>query len=289
MIFAFINTIQQFELPEKFLISHNDLSDFSRYFYPYVAVVIEPRKRQSKVLKYSKKSKYGTYLRYKKISKYENEANIEKRVLYFLRNYEFNEKLLILEISKQFNITEKQASEKIAEVIEKYPNIKKSRNVQKKFENIPKYKPPGIGIDIQGKSRSNYKMRISGARSNEQLFNIIKFMNILIYLYIETYLYKKPDRQKLKEKLKQLSNIAKRRNKVDDIIEVTETIKTVKQITKLDKERLGYKPEKGQNQWTRNCQNSGDDKKRRPIPYTDKQIEEMLQLGYQLNTVTGDY
>ena len=287
--FAFINTIQQFELPEKFLISHNDLSDFSRYFYPYVAVVIEPGKRQSKVLKYSKKSKYGTYLRYKKISKYENEANIEKRVLYFLRNYEFNEKLLILEISKQFNITEKQASEKIAEVIEKYPNIKKSRNVQKKFENIPKYKPPGIGIDIQGKSRSNYKMRINGARSNEQLFNIIKFMNILIYLYIETYLYKKPDRQKLKEKLKQLSNIAKRRNKVDDIIEVTETIKTVKQITKLDKERLGYKPEKGQNQWTRNCQNSGDDKKRRPIPYTDKQIEEMLQLGYQLNTVTGDY
>lgn len=287
--FAFINTIQQFELPEKFLISHNDLSDFSRYFYPYIAVVIEPRKRQSKVLKYSKKSKYGTYLRYKKISKYENEASIEKRILYFLRNYEFNEKLLTLEISKQFNITEKQASEKITEVIEKYPNIKKSRNIQKKFENIPKYKPPGIGIDIQGKSRNKYKMRISGARSNDQLFNIIKFMNILIYLYIETYLYKRPERQKLKDKLKQLSNIAKRRNKVDDIIEVTETFKTVKQITKLDKERLGYKPEKGQNQWTRNCQNSGDDKKRRPIPYTDKQIEEMLQSGYQLNTVTGDY
>ena len=287
--FAFINTIQQFELPEKFLISHNDLSDFSRYFYPYIAVVIEPRKRQSKVLKYSKKSKYGTYLRYKKISKYENEASIEKRILYFLRNYEFNEKLLILEISKQFNITEKQASQKIVEVIEKYPNIKKSRNIHKKFENIPKYKPPGIGIDIQGKTRNKYKMRISGTRTNEQLFNIIKFMNILIYLYIETYLYKKPDRQKLKEKLKQLSNIAKRRNKVDDIIEVTETIKTVKQITKLDKERLGYKPEKGQNQWTRNCQNSGDNKKRRPIPYTDKQIEDMLQSGYQLNTVTGDY
>ena len=30
--FAFINTIQQFELPENFMISHNDLSDFSRYF-----------------------------------------------------------------------------------------------------------------------------------------------------------------------------------------------------------------------------------------------------------------
>jgi hypothetical protein len=78
-----------------------------------------------------------------------------------------------------------------------------------------------------------------------------------------------------KDKLKTLINIAKRRNKVDDIIETTEIVKTVKQITKLDKERLGYKPEKGQNQWTRNCQNSGDNKKRRPIPYTDKNIDEI--------------
>jgi hypothetical protein len=287
--FAFINTIQQFDLPEKFLISHNDLSDFSRYFYPYIAVVIEPRKRQSKMLKKNEKSKYGTYLRYKRISKYENEASVEKRIMYFLRNYEFNEKLLSLEISKQFNITEGQALEKITYVIDKYPTLKKSRNILKKFENIPKYKPPGIGIDIQGKQRNKYKMRISGARSKDQLDGIINFMNILIYLYIETYLYKKPERQSLKEKLKTLSNIAKRRNKVDDIIESTEVTKTVKQITKLDKDRLGYKPEKGQNQWTRNCQNSGDNKKRRPIPFTDKNIDDMVKSGYILNNSTGEY
>lgn len=286
--FAFINTIQQFELPDNFLISHNDLSDFSRYFYPYIAVVIEPRKRQSKILRKNEKSKYGTYLRYKRISKYENEASLEKRIIYFLRNYEFNEKLLSLEISKQFNITDRQALDKINYVIEKYPSLKKSRNVLKKFENIPKYKPPGIGIDIQGKQRNKYKMRISGARTKDQLDSIINFMNILIYLYIETYLYKKSERQVLKNKLKTLSNIAKRRNKVDDIIEVVEVVKTVKQITKLDKERLGYKPEKGQNQWTRNCQNSGD-KKRRPIPYTEKNINQMIRSGYVYNTVTGDY
>jgi len=287
--FAFINTIQQFELPENFLISHNDLSDFSRYFYPYIAIVIEPRKRQSKILKKNEKSKYGTYLRYKKISKYENEASLEKRIIYFLRNYEFNERLLSLEISKQFNITEKQAIENITHVIEKYPNLKKSRNILKKFENIPKYKPPGIGIDIQGKLRNKYKMRINGARSRVQLDSIINFMNILIYLYIETYIYKRTDRQLLKEKLKSLVNIAKRRNKVDDIIESTEAITSVKQLTKLDKERLAYKPEKGQNQWTRNCQQSGDTKKRRPIAYTDKNIDELIKSGYILNNETGDY
>lgn len=287
--FAFINTIQQFELPEPFLISHNDLSDFSRFFYPYIAVVVEPRKRQSKIIRKNDKSKYGTYLRYKRISKYENETNLEKKILYFLRNYEVNEKMLVLEIAKQFNITEKIANEKINNVVAKYPNLKRSRNVLKKFEDLPKYKPPGIGIDIQGKSRSNYKMRISGARSQHQLNSIILFMNILIYLYIETYLYKKQDKQLIKDKLKQLINIAKRRNKVEDILEEVEEIKTVKQITKIDKERLGYKPEKGQNQWTRNCQNSGDDKKRRPLPYTDKTIDDMINSGYILNPETGDY
>ena len=287
--FAFINTIQQFDLPEKFTISHNDLSDFSRYFFPYVAVVIDPRKRQSKVLKKNDKSKYGTYLRYKRISKYENETSLEKRIIYFLKNYEFNEKLLSIEISKQFNITEKQAIDKIQYVIEKFPNLKKSRNILKRFENLPKYKPPGIGIDIQGKQRNNYKMKISGTRSQQQLDEIIRFMNILIYLYIQTYLYKNPSYTELREKLKLLINIAKRCNKVEDIIERSELATNVKQITKLDKERLAYKPEKGQNHWTRNCQNSGDKKRRRPIPYTDKNIQDMINDGYILNKTTGDY
>ena len=29
----------------------------------------------------------------------------------------------------------------------------------------------------------------------------------------------------------------------------------------IDKQRIGFKPEKGQNQWSRSCQNSGTDKK----------------------------
>jgi hypothetical protein len=287
--YAFINTIQQIELPEKFMINHNDLSDFARYFFPYVAVVVEPRKRQSKIKKKDDKSKYGTYLRYKRISKYENESRIEHRIIYFLRNYEYIEKILTAEISKQFNITDAQALEKIMDVKNKFPNLKKSRKVLKKLDNIPKYKPPGINIDIQGKQRSKYKMRISGARNKYQLDKIINFMNILTYLYVETYLKKNPSMSKLKEKLKQLNNIAKRRNKVEDIVDVDEDIKTVKQITKLDKERLAYKPKKGQNQWTRNCQNSGNDKKRRPVPYTDKTINELTKMGYVYNANSGDY
>lgn len=287
--FAFINTIQQFELPEKFKISHNDLSDFARYFYPYIAVMVEPRKRQSKILKKNEKSKYGTYLRYKRISNYENEINIEKRILYFLKNYESNEKQLNIEISKLFNINEKQAYDNINRVIQKYPNLKKSRNILKKYETIIKYKHAGIGIDIVGKERNNYKIRINGVRSKQQLDEIIHFMNILIYLYIETFLYKKPERQELKNKLKLLTNIPRIRNKVIDFVEKNEDISNIKIITKIDKERLAYKPEKGQNQWSRNCQNSGKDKIRRPFPYTNENIQDMINSGYIYNSKTEEY
>ena len=69
--FAFINTIQQIETAS--IINHNVLGDFSRLFYPYVAVVIDPRKRQGKdkIESDSNLGKYGTYLRYKRVSNYD--------------------------------------------------------------------------------------------------------------------------------------------------------------------------------------------------------------------------
>lgn len=284
--YAFMNSIQRFELPEKFNINHNDLSEFSRYFFPYVALVIEPRKRQSKIKKESEKSKFGTYLRYKRVSKFENQARIEQRILYFIRNYEQTDQTLANEISKQFNITMERSLEEIERVRGKYPSIKQHRKTLKKVENIPKYKAPGIAIDIQGKLRDKYKIRISGARNKEQLDRMMTFMNILIYLYSETYLYKKPERQNLKERLKKLTDIAKRRFRVDDIVNYDKEIKTVKQMTALDKKRIGFKPEKGQNQWTRSCQNSGNDKRRRPQLMSQ---DEVVKAGFKLNKSTGIY
>lgn len=285
--YAFINSIQRFILPEGFSIDHNDLSEFSRYFYPYVTLVVEPRKRQSKVKKDVESSKFGTYLRYRRVSKYENRARIEQRILYFMKNYEYTVTTLANEISKQFNITLEKASEEIEKVKERHTNIKRSRKILKKLENIPKYKPPGIGIDIQGKQKDRYKIRISGARNQEQLDRITTFMNILIFLYSETYLQKKPERQILKEKLKKLTNIAKRRNLVDRVVNHDKEIKTVKQMTAVDKKRIGFKPEKDQNQWTRSCQNSGTDKKRRPQQMVNE--ADVLAAGFKLNSKTGVY
>jgi len=290
--YAFINTIQKFTLPENFKINHNELSDFSRLFFPYISLVIEPKKRVSKKLDKvdDKVSKYGTYLRYKRISKYDNLSKIHLRILYFLRNYEISDKQLIDEISKQFNVTLEFALKEIDFVKDRYNSIiVKSSKSLKKLKNLPKSKPPGIGIDIQGRDRDKYKIRITGARNKEQLDNIVEFMKILIFLYCETYLYKKNKYQKLKETLKLLTKIAIRRNKVVEIVDYETNISNVKTITAIDKKRLGFKPEKGQNQWTRSCQNSGNDKKRRPDIINGDNIEKLIKSGYKFNVKSGFY
>ena len=288
--YAFINTIQKFKLPENFKINHNDLSEFSRLFYPYISLVIEPKKRVSKKgISENKTSKYGTYLRYKRLSNYENRTRMHLRILYFLRNYELTDRDLIDETAKQFNITAELAAKELDYVKDKYSKvIKKSKKVLKKLKSMPKSKPPGIGIEVQGRDVDKYKIRITGARNKEQLEEMVEFMKVLIFLYSETYLYKKSKYQKLKTQLLQLNNVAKRRNRVIDIVDYDASINNVKQITSMDKTRLGYRPEEGQNQWTRNCQNSGNDKKRRPGITSGEHIDKLLKMGYKLNK-TGEF
>ena len=288
--YAFINTIQKFKIPEKFKINHNDLSEFSRYFYPYVALVIEPRKRQAKSGEINTTSKYGTYLRYKRINKYDNKLRMHLRILYFFKNYELSDKDLLNEVTKQFNITAEVAAKEIDYVRDKFEkSIRMRSKTKNKLTKITKSKPPGVGIDIQGREKENYKIRITGARDKQQLVEIVEFMKVLIYLYIETYLYKNPEYTKLKSILLTLNKIARRKNKVVEIVDYDEDIQTVRDITNLDKDRLGFKPDKGQNQWTRSCQNSGTDNKRRPDIYPEDQLPKLLSLGYKLNSKTGYY
>jgi hypothetical protein len=277
--FAFINTIQKINLPGKFTFNHNDLSEFARFFFPYIALLIDPRKRQAKIkAEGEEKGKFGTYLRFKRISDYENKTRIEHRILFFIRHYEYDDQSLANEISKEFNLTLEQSIQEINSTREKYPNVKKSRKVLKKLENIPKYKPPGIGVDIQGKQRDKYKMRIAGARDRDQLDRILEFMHIFIYLYAETYLYKRADRQKMKDRFRRITKVAKRRNKVDEFVDYEIETKSIKQLIAMDKARLGYKASETTNSYARDCQNSGEGMRRQPAQF--RNVSELLDLGY---------
>lgn len=285
--YAFINSIQRFELPNKLSIDHNDLSDFCRYFYPYISLVVEPKKRESKIKGEIEPSKFGTYLRYKRVSGYDNPALLEQRILYYVRNYEHTDNTLANEISKHFNITLEKALDEVKRVKAKYPYLKKARKILKKLDEKVKHKIQGISIDIQGKQRENYKVRISGARNKPQLDKLLNFVNVLLYLYTDTYLLKNIKRKYLLEKLEKLTDIAKRRNKVSTIIDYNKEKSDIKIMGKIDEQRLAFKPEKGQSQWSRDCQNSGDTIKRRPQQFIS--TDQLQKNGFKLNKETGLY
>jgi hypothetical protein len=288
--YAFVNSIQKFELPGNHVINHNDLSEFSRYFYPYVSLIIAPQKRHSKKnIGKEDTSKFGTYLKYKRISKYDNQSKRELRILYLIKNYELTESGVANVIAKQFNMTIENALEEYKNVKKKYINIKKSRKILKKYEEITHFKSPGINIEIQGKTRDNYKIRIAGARDMMQLQRIITFMNILIFLYAETYLHKKKENKYILKKLKLLTDVAERRHMVDHFVMPEKEISNVKQIAQIDKKRISLSSTKGNMQWSRKCQNSGTDKRRQPRIYNNDNIDDLLKRGYMLNKKTGSY
>ena len=69
-----------------------------------------------------------------------NEENGKALVLHdVISRLERRINKLANEISKQFNITAKTALEEIERVRTKHPNIKKSRKILKKLENIGSY------------------------------------------------------------------------------------------------------------------------------------------------------
>ena len=153
----FITSLKKFTLSNNKEINHNKLSNFSRLFYPYFSVVIDPKKRTSTTSS-SNFSKYGTYLRYKRINDYENEVKIENRIKYCIKYIAITHEELINEISRQYNLTPQKAKYYYDNVINKYPNIKKKSGKLKSYSELGKDKMDGVDISIQGKDSSNYKI-----------------------------------------------------------------------------------------------------------------------------------
>ena len=287
---TFITAIAKFNLNSEKSVNHNDLSNFSRLFYPFFALVIDPKKRISKVHQADEKSKYGTYLRYKRISKYENTTKIEERIRYYMQYYDATPNQIINEIAKQFNLTIIK-SKKYYEIVElNYPYIKKQTSYKlKKIDSTIKYKTPGVDVSIQGKSIDKYKVKISGVRNYEQLIDINNICNVLLFLYTEIYMNKNSKFIDLKNILKKLSSVAERRFIVSDIVDYGNNIVETKLNTQMDKFRIGYKPKKGQSYYKRVCQNSGKTQRRRPQQYTDSDIDQIIKDGYKINKATGLY
>lgn len=290
--YVFINSMQHFKFTaSKAKINHNDLSDFARLFFPYVSVVIDPKKRTSRDGKEKSgtpSSKWGTYLRFKRVSNYNDETRLGKRIIYYLKQYNVDEIMLVSIIANEFNLTEKEAKKKIIEVTERYPVRKRSNRAYRTLDTLPVFKPPGVAIEIQGKVVDNYKIKVIGSKNRYQMEEITTFVQKLLYLYQETYLEKKENRAQLLKKLEKMSNIAKRRYAVRDIIKKDETDSyyAIKRMRNIDPDRLGRRTDQDTSQYTRDCQNSGN-VIRRPQQLVSE--SELVGVGYALNPESGLY
>lgn len=285
----FMTSLERFTLSAKKEINHNELSNFSRLFYPYFSLVIEPNKRKSENENKKDFSKYGTYLRYKRINDFENIIRIENRIKYFIKYVDISNKEIINEIAKQFNLTINKSTQYFNDTINKYPNIKKNTKKLKSISEIGKDKMDGIDIGIQGKTIDNYKIRLSGVRSIEQLNDINNIINTLLFLYDEIYIKKTTAFKYLLDLLNKIKNIAERRNYVSEFVKYESSTSDIKQMQSIDNIYVGYDTGKGIAKHSRICQNSGKDNRRRPLQFTDDNINNLLKEGYKLNNASGMY
>lgn len=277
--FIFINSTQKFKLPQGALIDHNRLSDFARYFFPYVAVVIEPKRKQGGA---DNMGRWGTYLRFKRVSNYGDVALIRKRIINSLKNYAITEAQLVRVLENEFNMATEDAVKHIQQVTSSVTIVPNS--TLKPVIAIPKTRPIGIGVEIQGKTPETFKIRVIGARSKDQMQDIYAFVNKLLYLYHVTVASKTKESQRILERLEGLTNIAKKRQIVRDVVHAPNLMPYKSNQRKFDADKF-YSTE-GQQAYTRQCQNSGK-LIRRPKPVIG--IENLKKLGYKLNKVTKRY
>ena len=145
-------------------------------------MITQPKNNKNKL-----DTKFGTYLTYNRISKYEQnfETMLEERIKHLISNFQITDENLISQMKSNYNITEDQIKYHIDQVRNKIAFYKKRGSRQlKKIETLPTFKTPGVRVSIQGKKLQLYIFRMFGVRNEFQLNRIINFINILLYLYV---------------------------------------------------------------------------------------------------------
>jgi hypothetical protein len=284
--FSFINSIQKFVLDLKSPINHDNLTTFASFFFPFFSIVrqevmkSESEKRQPKNV--------GTYLVYKRISKYENslKTTLENAIVKLLKDFQFHHQHTVSTIMREFNLSEEIAEAEIKRVKNK-KTVYKMRATKgiRVLNQLPTFKRPGIKIDIKRRNSSvgnEYIFRILGTRSEKQLYRIIDVLSIIVYLYVEIYVKKR--KEKIKLLLNDMANVALIRDQYEAVEEMLERKINIKQLEKLDKDRFGFLPEPGRNNYSRDC---GKDKQ--PRGYTTKQLRELENTGYYYDNKLKTY
>ena len=294
--FAFMNGSMRFSLmnmnksltnkkKKAIYIDHNILRSLASLFFPYVTIVVEPRRRKGKNSD-DTKSKSGTYLRYGRVSGFENIGHlIDKRILYFIQVADASLSEIKQQIIKEFNLTSDEAQSRMDKVTNKFQKTTGKLRNYKKLSQIPKLSAPGRGIEIQGQDPENYIVKIEGCKTYYEMQQIVDFCKVMIYLYYAIYVIKDTMLKKREKELRNLKNVAVSLHQVHEIIHEEKELNpnNVKNLKLSDPTRLNSKTAKGEGQYSRECQ------KNRQPQNTIKNTDELIALGYTLNPESGLY
>lgn len=276
----FVNSIKDINIKSR--INYNDLSDFVDLFYPYFANIVEPKRKKQNTNEFYGRS--GVYLRYKKISDYNTKNKIIKTIWKYRKYYDSSETEIVNQICKEFNLSQEDSQKLFNESLKMRPNIKQVRNL-KKITNKTKFKSEGVSVEIQHKDEA-YVIKYHGLRNEQQDEEITQLLLTILYLYNQIYILKNKKYQYVKDKIKDIKLIAKRKLEILNYQKPEETKSEVKLIQKQDSDRLKFKPDKNKSVWSRLCQNSG---KLRRQPKIFNNIDALIKYGYKHNKATGYY
>lgn len=275
----FINCIKDINFNGK--INYNDLSDLYAIYYPYFTNIIEPKRKKNEEQYYGKS---GVYLRYKKISNYNSKDKIRKTIRKYRKYYNNTEAEIIEQVAKEFNLSIEDSQKFFDENIRLFPKIRQVRET-KTITNKTKIKYEGISVELQHKE-DGYVLKYHGLRNQEQDNELTQYIIIILYIYKQIYIDKNKDFFYIKNKIKDITNIAKRKLEILNFVEQNEKLSGVKDLQDKDKNRLKFKANQNKSVWSRLCQNSGK-LRRQPKVFTN--IDSLIKYGYKMNKATGYY
>ena len=270
----FLNAFQIFEIPDNKAIDLKYLEKYSTYYNNYISII-----------KNETNNKYmDNFFIYKKISQYEDllTNKIESNIINILKNYNFNNEQIIEYLYKQLNMEKSEIRLLINDVKSKYKIKKNNKNINNNNLIFPTFKEPGISIKFHSLESKRKLIRITGCNNINIFFNLLDFLSVFIYSFVEIYIKNKL--QNIKNELESITNVILKFDKIRDIQQIESKLTNIKKLTLLDKERFGFTPNKGENNYSRMCL-----KEHQPQGFREIDIEKIKTLGYKYDESEKTY
>lgn len=266
---AFFNVDFNYKSSYK-LLDYNELDHVFASMYPYVNVIINKEAT----------SYQGSYLRYKRVSDYEQA--IDRYIKFLKENYDFTDTKVVVALINIFNKTKDES----VKLVEEYNRRNGMTTVIESDDEViydpelirsirKNTKQPGVDIEIQDSEFDNI-IKIEGVKSLWTFNRIINFLSRMIYIFEHISKYKN-ERTIFSERYRDISrNFTRKKMSREKLFKESSN---VKQLKDYDRELFDIQPVvdgKKYKLYSKLCQ--GD--RKQPDFLTDEELKAIPKSDY---------